>query len=132
MVSIHFVADFSKKCKRKVTGISGEARWSLQAYEWPGNVRELENAIERALVLGSTDLIVLEDLPEVVRESGPGEHADKATLNYAIKEAKRQLIREALQRTGGNYTEAAKRLGIHSNNLHRLIRSLAIKTSDPE
>jgi len=132
LLAIHFVAEFSKKCKRKVTGISAEARRFLQAYEWPGNVRELENAIERALVLGSTDLIVPDDLPEVVCESGAPENPDKATYYEAIKEAKRQFIREALQRAEGNYTEAAKHLGIHPNNLHRLLRRLDLRTPDPK
>jgi transcriptional regulator with GAF, ATPase, and Fis domain len=131
LLAIHFVVEFSKKCKRKVTGISDAARRSLQGYEWPGNVRELENVIERALVLGSTDLIVPEDLPEVVCESVPGDNADKATYYEAIKEAKRQFIREALKQAEGNYTEAAKHLGIHPNNLHRLIRRLDLRTTDP-
>ncbi|MDQ1639083.1 MAG: hypothetical protein QOF62_2422 [Pyrinomonadaceae bacterium] len=132
LLATYFLANFSKKCKRRVTGISTEARRLLEAYEWPGNVRELENAIERALVLGSTDLIVREDLPELLCESGPAQNAGKASYYEAIKEAKRQFIREALEQAEGNYTEAAKQLGIHPNNLHRLIRSLALKTIDPQ
>ena len=49
-------------------GFSPEAREFLTAYDWPGNVRELENAIERAIVLGTTDLILPEDLPEALLE----------------------------------------------------------------
>jgi Nif-specific regulatory protein len=129
LLASYFVADYSKRCKRKVTGISSEARGLLQAYDWPGNVRELENAIERALVLGSTDLIVPEDLPEVLLESSPTEGATKASYYEAIKDAKRQFISDALKQTQGNYTEAAKLLGVHPNNLHRLIRSLNLKTT---
>jgi Nif-specific regulatory protein len=129
LLASYFVADYSKKCKRKVTGISSEARRLLQAYDWPGNVRELENAIERALVLGSTDLIVPEDLPEVLYESGSIGSATNASYYEAIKEAKRQFVSDALQQTKGNYTEAAKLLGIHPNNLHRLVRSLDLKTT---
>lgn len=129
LLASYFVADYSKKCKRKVTGISSEARSLLQAYDWPGNVRELENAIERALVLGSTDLIVSEDLPEVLLESSPTEGVTKASYYEAIKDAKRQFIGDALTQTQGNYTEAAKLLGVHPNNLHRLIRSLGLKTT---
>ena len=132
LLATYFVAEFSKKCKRKVTGISPEARRLLHSYDWPGNVRELENAIERALVLGSTDLIVPEDLPEAVCESGPAENASKGSYYEAIKEAKRQFISEALKQAQGNYTEAAKRLGVHPNNLHRLIRSLDLRTTDPK
>lgn len=128
LLASYFVADYSKKCKRKVTGISSGARRLLQAYDWPGNVRELENAIERALVLGSTDLIVPEDLPEVLYESGAVEGVTKASYYEAIKDAKRQFISDALKQTEGNYTEAAKLLGVHPNNLHRLVRSLGLKT----
>jgi Nif-specific regulatory protein len=129
LLASYFVADYSKKCKRKVTGISSGARRLLQAYDWPGNVRELENAIERALVLGSTDLIVPEDLPEVLYESGAVEGVTKARYYEAIKDAKRQFISDALKQTEGNYTEAAKLLGVHPNNLHRLVRSLGLKTA---
>jgi Nif-specific regulatory protein len=132
LLATYFVAEFSKKCKRKVTGISPEARRLLHSYDWPGNVRELENAIERALVLGATGLIVPEDLPEALCESGPAENAGKASYYEAIKEAKRQFISEALKQAQGNYTEAAKRLGIHPNNLHRLIRNLDLRTTNPK
>src|SRR6185503_14792903 len=69
LLANYFVAEFSNKCKRRVTGISPEARRLLCAYDWPGNVRELENAIERAVVIGQTDLIMPEDLPETIFES---------------------------------------------------------------
>jgi DNA-binding NtrC family response regulator len=89
----------------------------------------LENAIERAVVLGSTELIVPEDLPEAVLESTAVEGGSQATYYEAINEAKRQLVTKTLQQTDGNYTEAAKLLGIHPNNLHRIIRSLNLKTT---
>ncbi|HKB67513.1 MAG TPA: sigma 54-interacting transcriptional regulator [Pyrinomonadaceae bacterium] len=132
LLATYFVGEFSKKCKRKVTGVSPEARRLLHSYDWPGNVRELENAIERAIVLGSTDLIVPDDLPEALCESGPAENTTKADYHEAIKEAKRRLISEALKQAQGNYTEAAKQLGIHPNNLHRLISSLDLRTTNPK
>jgi transcriptional regulator with GAF, ATPase, and Fis domain len=128
LLASYFVADYSKKCKRKVTGLSKAARHMLQAYDWPGNVRELENAIERALVLGSTDLIVPEDLPEALYESAQAEGETKASYYEAIKDAKRQFITDALKQTQGNYTETAKLLGVHPNNLHRMIRSLNLRS----
>ncbi|MEP6569040.1 MAG: sigma 54-interacting transcriptional regulator [Acidobacteriota bacterium] len=127
LLATYFVADYARKCKRRVTGLSAEARRLLIAYDWPGNVRQLENAIERAVVLGSTELIVPEDLPEALLES-EGTDGDSSPRYYeAIKEAKRQLLTKTLQQTEGKYTEAAKLLGIHPNNLHRLIRSLNLK-----
>jgi len=127
LLATYFVADYSKKCKRRVTGLSGEARRLLCAYDWPGNVRQLENAIERAVVLGSTELVVPDDLPEAIVESVVEGDGSTAKYYEAVKEAKKQLLAKTLQQAGGNYTEAARLLGIHPNNLHPLIRSLNLK-----
>ena len=99
---------------------------ALARYDWPGNVRELENAIERAIVLGTTDLILPEDLPEAVLES---ELSPTSTLKYheAVTQTKKQIILRALDEAKGNYTEAAKLLGVHPNYLHRLIRNLNLR-----
>ena len=127
LLATYFVAEFGKKCKRKVTGISAEARRLLHSYDWPGNVRQLENAIERAVVLGSTELIVPEDLPEAILESEAAGGVSSSTYREAVNEAKRQIVTKALQQTNGNYTNAAKVLGIYPSNLHRLIRDLKLK-----
>ena len=122
-----FVADFSKKCKRRVTGISAETRHLMCAYDWPGNVRQLENAIEHAVVMGGTELIAPEDLPETILGSAGQPSQD---YHETIRNAKRQLILKTLRQTGGNYTDAAKLLGMHANNLHRLVRKLGLRDSD--
>lgn len=127
LLAMYFVAEYSRKCKRRVTGISAEARRLLCAYDWPGNVRQLENAIERAVVLGVTDLIMPEDLPETIFESEAATGQSATGYQETIREAKRQLIAGTLEQTGGNYTEAAKLLGMHPNNLHRLVRNLKLR-----
>jgi len=124
LLTNHFVASYSKKCKRKVSGISPEARQLLMAYDWPGNVRELENAIERAVVLGSSTVILPEDLPEAVLESSALPSTESPAFYESVKESKRLLIKRALEKSAGNYTEAARLLGVHPNNLHRLIKNL--------
>jgi len=124
LLATHFVASYSKKCKRKVLGISPEVRQLLMAYDWPGNVRELENAIERAVVLGSSAFILPEDLPEAVLESGASPATESPAFYESVKESKRLLIKRALEKSAGNYTEAARLLGVHPNNLHRLIKNL--------
>jgi len=129
LLASYFAAKYAKECKRPVTGISPEARSLLQSYDWPGNVRELENAIERAVVLGSNETIGTEDLPRRVLEAADGGMTVGAKYYEAIKDAKRQLIIHALEQTKGNYTEAAKVLGIHPNNLHRIIRTLDLKAA---
>jgi DNA-binding NtrC family response regulator len=98
------------------------------SYDWPGNVRELEHAIERALVLGSSDRILPEDLPAEVFESAPGEPSS-SNFQSVVKDQKKQVVQKAMQQSGGNYIEAAKVLGIHPNSLLRLIRNLNLKGS---
>jgi Nif-specific regulatory protein len=128
LLASYFADKYSVKCNRRLTGISPEARACLSAYDWPGNVRELENAIERAIVLGTTDLILPEDLPEAVLETEVSP-ADTSALKYheAVTQTKKQIILNAVTEAKGNYTDAAKLLGVHPNYLHRLIRNLNLK-----
>ncbi len=123
----HFVAKASRKCKARVKPFSPEALAALTHYDWPGNVRELENALERALVLGSTDSILPDDLPEAVLEAGSTAAAWPDKYHGSIKETKKQLILQALQQANGDYIEAAKALGMHPNSLLRLVRTLDLK-----
>ncbi|HVI09458.1 MAG TPA: sigma 54-interacting transcriptional regulator [Candidatus Binatia bacterium] len=125
----HFVQKHAKHCKVKPRPVSPPALARLVNYDWPGNVRELENAVERALVLGSSDMILPEDLPESLLESPSVPETTEAKYHEAIKEFKKQLIRDALEQTQGNYAEAARLLGVHPNYLHRLIRNLELKES---
>ncbi|HYN14389.1 MAG TPA: sigma 54-interacting transcriptional regulator [Terriglobales bacterium] len=122
-----FALRFGEKVKRRVAGISPKARACLLRYEWPGNVRELENAIERAVVLGSTELILVEDLPEALVEETATEGEPVTALHEGLREAKKALIERAIEQAGGNYTEAAGILGVHPNHLFRLIRTLDLK-----
>jgi Nif-specific regulatory protein len=127
LLASYFVQKYSDKCNRRVTGISSEARARLTSYDWPGNVRELENAIERAVVLGTTEVILPEDLPEAALETDIPVMGGVAKYHEAVAEAKKQLILKAVEQAGGNYTEAAKLLGVHPNYLHRLIRNMNLR-----
>lgn len=98
-------------------------------YDWPGNVRELENEIERALVLSPSDVIPPEDLPQVRPGKRPPPGVVAARYHSALREWKKQRILNAMQEARGNYTEAARLLGVHANYLHRQIRNLALKKS---
>jgi Nif-specific regulatory protein len=125
LLAHHFVAKYSKKCKRLVSGLAPETRECLIAYDWPGNVRELENAIERAVVLGNTDVVMPDDLPESLL-TVTADAQGAANFHEAVIEMKKQHILRALEQANGSYTEAAKLLGIHPTNLHRLIRTLKL------
>src|SRR6266436_1043396 len=128
LLASYFVSVYSRECKRRINGISPEARALLRAYDWPGNVRELQNAIERAVVLGSTEMIMPEDLPEALVEAGDTERLPTAGYHELLKQAKRSIVLKAIENNQGNYTEAAKQLGVHPTNLHRLIRNLDLRS----
>lgn len=123
----HFIAKTAKKCNTRTKSLPQETKISLMNYDWPGNVRELENAIERALVLGSTDSILVDDLPEAISEAATPAGTPATKYAGAMKDTKKQVILQALQDANGNYIEAAKALGLHPNSLLRLIRRLDLK-----
>jgi transcriptional regulator with GAF, ATPase, and Fis domain len=127
LLSGYFAHKYSKLCGRSIKGISPDAKARLIHYDWPGNVRELENTMERAVVMGAGEYVLPEDLNENLfeREAPPG--IDTAPYHLAVKEAKQRIVRSALDRNSGNVTDAARQLGIHPNNLHRLIRNLEVK-----
>jgi two-component system response regulator HydG len=129
LLAHYFVSRLCQKLPRRVHGISAEAQECLKRYEWPGNVRELENVLERAILLGSTEFILPEDLPETLvlarQSSGdPGAH-----FHHAVNQYKKELVSRTLKETDFDYNEAASRLGIHPTHLYRLVRNLKLTDS---
>jgi transcriptional regulator with PAS, ATPase and Fis domain len=122
----HFVRKYAAACGRKIVGLSPEVRGYLQSYSWPGNVRELENAIERAVVLGSAEMLLAEDLPEHIRESRPAA-VSASMYEEAVEAAKRQVVLQAFEQVNHDHEAAAKILGLHPNYLHKLIRTMNLK-----
>ncbi|HEX4770158.1 MAG TPA: sigma 54-interacting transcriptional regulator [Bryobacteraceae bacterium] len=125
LLARHFLQRSAARCKRQVNGLAPEAEELLQQYSWPGNVRELENSMERAVVLGVSDLVLPEDLPETLLESAP----ESAGTRYhsSVGQAKREAILDAYVQGGGDYKHAAKVLGLHPNYLLRLVRNLSLR-----
>jgi DNA-binding NtrC family response regulator len=124
LLANYFADKYSARCNRKLKGFAPEARTCLTAYDWPGNVRELENTIERAVVLGTTDWILPEDLPEAVLETKVTADGSSTSYHEAVVQNKKQLILRAFSEAKNNHSEAARLLAIHPNYLHRLIRNL--------
>jgi transcriptional regulator with GAF, ATPase, and Fis domain len=125
----YFLRKHAVQCKRRIRGVTREARALLTAYDWPGNVRELENAVEQAVVLSDGEWIDVGDLPAHLAEqptldNGDGYHA-------RINRAKHDTIRRALELTGGNVAQAARQLQLQPTYLHRLIRNLGIRADKP-
>jgi len=129
VLAAYFAARYSQKTRRRIDGIAPEAEALMMNYDWPGNVRELENVIERAVVLGSTDRILPEDLPEAVLESAETVTVARTGYHDAVRRAKKHLIIKAVEHAGGNYVDAARLLGLHPNYLHRLIRTMDLKAT---
>lgn len=120
----HFLQRASAKCGRHVAGISAEAERYLLAYDWPGNVRELENLMERAVVLGESEMVRPEDFYDAVLETSP---EPQGAFHRSVSDAKRESIRRAWSEAGGDYKVAAASLGLHPNSLLRLVRTLGMR-----
>ncbi|MCL6566206.1 MAG: sigma-54 dependent transcriptional regulator [Acidobacteriia bacterium] len=116
----HFLEKFSDP-ERPVRSISEEAMARLMAYDWPGNVRELENAIERALALGSGPVLQLADLPSNLHSSSPDRLPASDEL-LPLEELERRAIFRALRETGGDKLAAARLLGIGKTTLYRKLK----------
>jgi len=132
LLASYFAGKYAGKVHRQIKGFSPDALECLGHHAWPGNVRELENAIEHAVTLGVGDIIRPEDLPESLFESDcQGDPGLEGSTHYhqAVKEAKKQVVLQALSQTGGSFTEAANLLGVHPNYLHRLVNNLGLRPS---
>lgn len=122
-----FLSRFSKEMDKKVKKLSPEAIQFLTDYSWPGNVRELENTIERAMVLETGEELRPDSLPDSVRNVEVNPAIRAAASELSIKKMmvimEQELIKKALEKTGGNRTWAAKLLEIsHRALLYKIKR----------
>ncbi len=113
----HFIQKFSKELGKGVRGVTPEAMAVLERHHWPGNIRELENAVERAIVLGSGEMIGVDSLPESVRRERPVREPEVVDvpdegldLDATLDELERRYLQIALERTRGVQTKAAELL----------------------
>ncbi len=111
-----FVKKFAEKNNRKVEGIAPECLQLLSSYTWPGNVRELENAIERGVILMRGEHLTEKSLPLPILKQNvkSGSAVSQAT---SLQEVEKQQILKTLEETGGNKSEAARRLGVTRKTL---------------
>ena len=127
----HFVNIFNKKMGLKISQISREAKEALLNCPWKGNVRELQNVVERAMILTVGDAITLECLPSDIRVCAGGVpvvQAEKETMSLkkASKALEKTLIVRALNRTGGNRSQAAQILEISYPSLLQKIKEYGL------
>jgi two-component system response regulator PilR (NtrC family) len=126
LLAQHFLERFAREMGKGVAKISEEAMRELQGFDWPGNVRELENVIERAVALETTEAVLPERLPDVIRAPRrPGllpPIGDGFSLDAYLISVEAQLLAEALERGQGDRAEAARLLGVSPRSLRYLLQ----------
>jgi two-component system, NtrC family, response regulator AtoC len=128
----HILTGLSARLAQPVEGVTGDAMDCLVRHDWPGNVRELENVLERAVILAEGHRIRLEDLPPEIREGRdlpPGPLPVDGELSVKIQSARleRELIKRALERTGGHRGRAAQLLELSDRALRYKIRDYGLE-----
>ncbi|CAN5577524.1 sigma-54 dependent transcriptional regulator [soil metagenome] len=135
----HFLRRCAAENGKEISGFSADALRALEAHPFPGNVRELENVVERAVALASSSVIGLGDLPEAVvgaaARATPALHQlpeAGCDLDQVVSELERRLIVQALERTGGVRTNAAKLLGVSLRSLRYRMQKLSLVADDDD
>ena len=122
LLADHFLKKHAARLDKPLRGIAAGVVDALAQHAWPGNVRELENAVQRAVVLETTDMLQATSFPpELVPPLGPRPRPPAATV-ATLAETERRAIAAALDSSDGNLTHAAKALGINRATLHRKLK----------
>ncbi|HTB57421.1 MAG TPA: sigma-54 dependent transcriptional regulator [Polyangia bacterium] len=145
LLADHFIAKFNDRLKKEIAAITPEAIERLVAYQWPGNIRELENLMERTVLFCEGPEIRVSDLPPEVAGApaapsvlagghAAGEEPPRAapeSLKEAVRaeteRVERELIQRALDATGGNVTQAARKLKISRKSLQTKMKELGLR-----
>lgn len=129
LLANHFSKAYCQKQNRRPLVFSPEAMEAFEQYQWPGNVRELENLIQRLSILVDGDAVYLSDVPEHIRLNDTRNDIPTATLpeggidfNCVVEDFENQLIKQALDRTGGNKKAAAELLSLNRTTLVEKIK----------
>jgi DNA-binding NtrC family response regulator len=125
----HFLKAAAKRHKKKIAGLTGEARRVLMSYDWPGNVRQLRNVVESMVVLadGRNEKISLSDLPrEVHAPPAPQGDGSGNMVGLTLVNAEKQLIKNTLDVCAGNREAAAAILGIGERTLYRKLKEYGL------
>jgi transcriptional regulator with PAS, ATPase and Fis domain len=137
LLAAHFVRKISAELGKSVKGVTPEALAILENYRWPGNIRELENVIERALVLGSGDMLEADALPPDIQQSRVSQDvpveipADGLDLEATLDQIENRYLQMALARTGGVQTRAAELLRVSFRQFRYKLQKHSQRTSSP-
>lgn len=135
LLAYHFLRRYSQELKKDIKEIAPEAMELMLNYNWPGNIRELENAIERAIVLGTGERLSADTLP-LPLANGPA--LGKTAANLSYQEAKKEVLQsfeksffsKVLSKAGGNVSQAARLARLDRKNLYQKMKELNLTPRD--
>jgi transcriptional regulator with PAS, ATPase and Fis domain len=129
LLAEYFLKHVNEDSGKKVLGFTDDAMQSLQRYRWPGNVRELQNAIERAVLLGKSNIIGPEDLPANITAGGgiTIEPVSNRSLKQVLEGPERQIILDMLEANNWNRQVTAEALGINRTTLYKKMKRLGLE-----
>ena len=137
LLTDHYIESFGERLRKRITGITPDVASAFRHYNWPGNVRELRNVIERAMILEDEEIITMKYIPRGVSAGGGSAsdyaHGDGSGLSdlvhlppggVSLDDVEMSLVRQAIERSGGNQTKAAELLGISRDQLRYRLKKL--------
>jgi transcriptional regulator with PAS, ATPase and Fis domain len=128
-----FIEHYNRKFKRNIEGVTGATAQLLMSHDWPGNVRELRNAIERAMILEESAFITPPSLPIAISRpdgtmpAGPPVQTEIPTDGLSLEDNERSLLARALEKTGGNQTQAARLLRVTRDTLRYKMKKFNLR-----
>jgi DNA-binding NtrC family response regulator len=130
LLAVHFMEKFNREFGRKLRAISPEALALVRRYPWPGNVRELKNAIERAVLLARDDVLTVRDFETLGATSVNDAALRLPAGGIDMRDLERSFVVQALQRTGGNRTQAGRLLGMNRDQIRYRIELFGLDVDD--
>jgi len=142
LLTDHYIQSFGERLRKRITGIKSDVADAFRQYNWPGNVRELRNVIERAMILEDDDVITMKYIPRAVSgvpveqfnpdDSGRLELFQLPAGGVSLDAVEMSLVRQAIERSGGNQTKAAEMLGISRDQLRYRLKKLEEMSAVPQ
>jgi two-component system response regulator HydG len=129
LLAQHFLTTFSEKNKKEMKGITPQAMDRMLKHDWPGNVRELMNAVERGVVLSTSEYLDEKELPFLPKDATSGDQAGSEVAipaDLPLEEVEKASILKTLEAAGGNKSEASRRLGITRRTLHKKLKKYGV------
>jgi len=132
-----FLEEIGRDLRKRIVSIDADAMAALEAYSWPGNVRELRNVVERGILRATSDRLCLEHWPREIRDgrtTAPSSERPPDSMPLVLpaggvdfEEVEKELVKQALARTGGNQTRAATLLGMNRDQIRYRIEKFRLR-----